>query len=182
MPSRAKVKTREKTSPAFARMLEAQKQLAGGLYLKVGFLDDGSREPDSDITLAALAAVHEYGYPEGKIPARPFVGPSWDENRAKYERTAAKLLRRFSGGNLDLESALGVLGAVIATDMRDYVVKGAPIAPENAPSVKARKEARARRRAPDEGPGLGVRTLVDTGRMMASITWVVVRTRPPAAK
>ena len=176
MANRAKLKKREKSSPAFERMLAAQKRLASGLYVKVGFLDDGSRHPDSDITIAGVAAVHEYGYPEGKIPARPFVGPSFEANRSKYERATEKLLRRYSSGTLELDAALGVLGLMIATDMRAYVVGGTPIAPENSDAVIARKLAKS------SGAEGGVRSLVDTGRMMNSITWVVISERPPSAQ
>ncbi len=152
--------------------------MAGGLYLKVGFLDDGSRHPDSDITIAGVAAVNEYGYPEGHIPPRPFVGPSFVANLKRYEALAAKTLRRYSEGKVDLEQALGLIGAVMAADIKKFVVGGAPIAPQNAPSVLARKLAKTRRRGPDEGPAPDVRTLVDTGRMVNSISWVVVRERP----
>lgn len=169
MPSKAKVKLQVRTARNADRLLSFG--LPGGrLTLKVGFLGNGTADRGEDgITNPELAAVQEYGYPEGNIPARPFVGPSWEQHRAEYQEQVRVLAQRASSSGASLERGLGLLGEKMVTDMRNYVVAGASIAPENAPSVKRRKE-RTSSRTP-----WGVRTLVDTGALMRSISWAVVR-------
>lgn len=135
----------------------------GGAYVRVGFLGDGTRE-DGGMNNASIAAVHEFGYPEGNIPERPFMGPSFDSHASKYSRLLEVQARAYLEGRANLETALGLLGLQMVTDVRDTIVGGAPLPPPNAPATLARKAAKGRGE---------VRTLVDTGQMVRSITYVV---------
>ena len=88
-------------------------------------------------------------------------------NQRKYEDMARRVAVGVAKGTVSLEQGLGLIGAAMAADLKAYITSGAPIAPENAPSVKARKERKS------SGSPWGVRTWVDTGALVNSITWVV---------
>lgn len=171
MPTRAKVTLRRREAPSFKRLLTATKD-GKKLSVKVGFVGDGgaAKHEDSGLTNAHLAAVLEYGYDEGtpKIPARPALGPCWDANQQKYVDMARRVADGVARGKTDLETGLGIIGAQMAADLKAFITAGDPIAPENAPSVKKRKERKS------SGSPWGVRTWVDTGALVNSITWVVV--------
>lgn len=169
MPNRAKVALKVTTAKNAAALLSVGLP-SGKLSLRVGFLGDGTAQRDGDgITNPQLAAVHEFGYPEGNIPERPFMGPSFDKQREKYRQDLLALVRRAGNDAAAMEKGLGLLGTRMVTDIRDFIVGGAPIAPENTPEVKRRKERKS-----SGAPG-GVRTLVDTGQLVRSISWVVVK-------
>lgn len=137
-----------------------------------------------------LAIIHEFGSPSRSIPARSWIRSTFDTNRKKYDG----LVRFFVGQIYDLkmkpERALGLLGVILATDIKNRVTQGPSIPPPNAPSTLRRKmklgrqtlsrntRALAKRegvklkRGKAQGP-IMVRTLVDTGRMVGSVSWVV---------
>lgn len=169
MPSRAKVAMKVKSAKNLSSVLSANLP-SGKVSLRVGFLGDGTAQRDGDgITNPQLAAVHEFGVPERNIPERAFMGPSFDKNREKYREQMRALIARAGNDASAIERGLGLIGAGMVSDVRDYIVGGAPIPPENSPEVKRRKEAKS------SGSPWGVRTLVDTGQLVRSISWVVVR-------
>lgn len=142
-------------------------------------------------TNVELGIIHEFGVNAGgrRIPARPFIQPAFLKHRGEY----LELLRLFVKksvytGDMRLEVALGIIGAKMAADMKLYVTSGPQIPPPNSPAtLKAKLEAgqwnldRRRSRARKagkpvpEGPLPPPRTLVDTGRMVGSITWAVIQ-------
>ena len=159
----------------------------GGAYVKVGFIEEGpgGQEHSNGMSHGEIAMVHEFGSPTMNIPERPFVGPSIVENESTYVRMLTRLIKAVissvrplhgaalaawkSGGmrprtSMTLERALGLLGLQASTDIKKRVTQGEPISPPNAPSVAARKQRM--------GAGV-VRTLVDTGRMIAAVSWAV---------
>lgn len=133
-----------------------------------------------------LAIAHEFG--TARIPARPFIGPSFEGGRKEYLALLRKIVKaKVYTGDLQFKQALGIVGAKMAADMKGYVTQGPEIPPPNAPAYLQRKiergqwkidkrRANARRTGKPvaEGPIPPPRTLVDTGRMVGSITWEVV--------
>jgi hypothetical protein len=174
--TRAKFTIKNKPTQAWENLraeLRRLKSQGGGIYAKAGFLGAGGERPPepgepSGLTNAELAAVHEYGAPEVGVPARPFVGPAFDDNRERYELELRRLVGAFLSGSIHLEQALGILGLLMASDIRRYVTEGDEVPPPNAPATLARKEAKS------SGSPWGVRTLVDTGRMIGSTTHAVI--------
>lgn len=170
MATTAHVKLRVREGAGFKRLITAS---AGGerYSVRVGFVGDSgaATHEDSGLTNAHLASILEYGYPEGNIPARPALAPAWDIHQRKYEQLCRKVAEGVARGTVDLEQGMGLIGAQMAADLKDYIVSGSGISPENAPSVKARKERKS------SGSPWGVRTWVDTGALVNSITWVVVK-------
>lgn len=143
-------------------------------YVKAGLLSSKkASRPDGEMTNAELGVIHEFG--TSKIPARPFVGPSFNNKKDFYKKMLMTLAKRVVTAGIlfdekfTLEKALGILGQKMSADMKAFVVGGAPLKPDNSPAVKARKEKLS------SGAAGSVRPLVDTGRMVNSLTYAVVR-------
>jgi hypothetical protein len=178
---RVKSKVVRNENPAW-RKLRAELLQLGGIYLKVGYLGDGEATEDG-LTMPQLGAIHELGAPDVNIPARPHLSTSFDANRERYVALLSRMLEQWYGGKLTLKQALGLLGTGMASDVRALITDAPGIQPPNAPSVLARKmektsasyygKGRKKRHGPVEAP----RALVDTGRMVASITHAVVTGR-----
>lgn len=172
MAQRVRVKSQvvRKDNPQYQRLMAELRGAKGGLYVKAGYLGAGGtvETDEGDITMPQLAAVHEFGNPP-RIPERPHVGPAFDRNLSKYQHLLAVLLGRWMDGHLGLQQALGLLGLEMVADIRNLVTEGPEVPPTNADSTRARKEARTRKGAKGD-----VRTLVDTGRMIGSLTHVVL--------
>lgn len=164
MATRATVKLRIREGKSYKRLISAT--VNGKRYVvRVGFT--GGALHESGLTNAHLAAILEFGYAEGNIEARPAFGPSWDANIDKYRAMCRKIAEGILAGKVTPEQGLGLLGAQMVADLRDYIVGGPSIAPENAPSVKARKQRKSL------NSKWGIRTWVDTGALVAAITYVV---------
>lgn len=173
------------------QLQETLKTLGSGDHVKVGVLDDGKgaeqHDPKSKFTTAQIAAVMEYGTSDGKIPARPWISATFDANRPQYLLMLRRLLVQVVDGRMTLERVLNIMGAQIASDIKARVTQGEPIPPPNAPSTIARKEALNRGKVRGkivhrEATGrftsfavTGVRTLIDTARMVGAVTWAFVR-------
>ena len=82
---------------------------------------------------------------------------------------------------------LNLIGMKMAADMKGYITQGAGVPPPNAPATLARKLRKGSwKRKPmpalddfgrlkDPGAAGTPRPLVDTGRMVGSLTWLVRR-------
>lgn len=174
-------------SPTWNRLRADLRKLGGAAYVTAGYLGDGGvvkTETGETLTMPQLAAVHEFGLPP-LIPERPHVGPAFDRNRARYEALLTRLLQRWMDGVLELKQVLGLIGLEMVADIRRYITEGPGVPPPNAPSTLARKlklgkwaKGRAARDAKGrflkKGTKVEVnaapRTLVDTGRMVGSLT------------
>src|SRR6266436_693869 len=78
--------------------------------IKVGVLDSSGgaeKEPGSDITLAQLAGVLEFGTEDGRIPSRSVVRSTFDEEREKLVRMGADLIGQVLDRKMSLDRALG---------------------------------------------------------------------------
>lgn len=162
----------------FRQLGETLKALKDGSHVKVGVLDDGgagSEQREGSLSNAQIAAIHEFGSSDGRIPERSFIRSTFNEKRAEYVGDLKTLLLAVVKNTMTLEKALDILGAKIAADIKNRVTAGAPIPPPNAPSTAARKVGKGRGlKRGVQGP-VFVRTLIDTGRMIASVTWAYVR-------
>ncbi len=152
--------------------------------VKVGLL--GTKKAarnDGKLSNAQLGIIHEFG--TAKTPARPFIHPAFRKHAAEYRQILADFVKRLvRTGNRSYTDVLNMLGMKAAADFKNYVTTGSQIPPPNADSTMARKmrrdqqnwEAKGRRKAGSikEGPMMAPRTLIDTGRMVGAITWLVV--------
>lgn len=134
-------------------------------HVKVGFLDDGGpgskdHDPGGALTVAELAAVMEYGTDDGHIPARSFVGATFEANKPRYIKDLGVLLGGVYEGKLSVQKVFAIMGQRMVSDINRAVRSGDGIPPPNAPSTIAAKGSD--------------RTLIDTARMIAALTYAVV--------
>jgi len=166
----------------FKATMAAARQLAEGAYAKVGILGNDSRgglhhtDPDtglaSPLTIAETAVVNEFGTDDGFIPARPAHRSTFDNMRPELERAAAKLLDVVVHQHrMTVEAALNILGAKLATGIRNTITQGPGVPPPNAPYTAQRK---ARGKGAKRAKAIAqARPLVDTGATVNAITWAV---------
>lgn len=156
-------------------------------YAKVGVLDDGKgaeKYPDGSLSVAEVAAIHEFGTEDGHIPSRSFLRSTFDEKRPELEQTAAVLSARILAGKSTIEDALNRLGALLTAAIKNKISTG--IDPPNAPSTAIAKASKGKtkkffkRPAKDVGESLAqvgalaaVKPLIDTGRLLNAITWAL---------
>lgn len=147
--------------------------LRGSSHVKVGVLADSDRgglhvegEP---LTVAEIALVVEFGTRDGKIPARPAFRDTFERMRDELTGDARKLLLKVLFEGFDLDQAYDALGAKLGGEFHKTITGGEEVKPTNADSVKKRKEAKGK------NGKWGVRTWVDTGRVLGAISWAVVR-------
>jgi hypothetical protein len=153
--------------------------------IRVGVLGDakgGEREPGSGLTVAEIAVVNEFGTEDGHIPARSFLRSTFDAQREHLADLGKELMGKVLDGHMTIDRALGVMGASLASSIRDKIRSN--IQPVNAPStimhkVRQGRTARLFKRAPkglggalaQVGAAAAVKTLIDTGRMLAAVSW-----------
>lgn len=134
----------------------------GKAYVKVGVLEaNGTTEAkDGDgLTIAELAAIHEYGAPRANIPARSFIRRTFEEStgaeslRAFMVRTARGLIQE----KLEVNQALNQLGAFAQSMIKNRIKEHIP--PPLKPATIKRKGSST--------------PLVDTGQLINAITWEI---------
>jgi hypothetical protein len=113
------------------------------------------------MTNAQLAAIHELGVPERGIPARAPVATMMRTSSNKISETIEKLSARVLDGSATKEQALGLLGTLAASELKKTIASGPHLPPPLKPATVARKKSD--------------RPLVDTGRLVNSISWKVKR-------
>lgn len=91
--------------------------------VEIGFPNADEMHDEAGMTIKKLAAIHEFGTIDGKIPARPFIQPTMDQNRDKYRKMLFKsagplLLRRTS-----IENVLKTIGKQGVEDMQNLILK-----------------------------------------------------------
>ena len=105
----------------FDKMVTAFKKNKKDLALDAGIIEgnknvdkkhkdeEGKPEP---YTIAEIAAVHEFGSLDEKIPERSFIVFSADKNEKKNLNKIKHLLRKVSMGEMTTEQALDELGVM----------------------------------------------------------------------
>lgn len=144
----------------------AMRQLDAGLQCRVGFFDT-AKYPNG-MPVAAVAAVHEFGYSPGGIPARPFFRPTIAEQSPEWTRQFGRAAKAIANGKITAANALEQLGALAAGDVRKT------IAGITSPPLKESTIAARRRRYAKPGGKLD-KPLVDTGILFGSVTHLVTK-------
>lgn len=195
--ARARVKlTWTDRDHGYAKLRKELEKLEGeGAYVKVGVMSDkANRHAGEPLDSVALGIVHEFGakvnvtpghgavshkFVESigsrafsamgghvvEIPERSWLRGAVDKYRRDWERLREQLVGQIYEGKMTIERALGLLGQRAAADVKLNITSGPGIPPPNATSTAIRKQAK--------GAGF-VRTLMDTGRFVQSITYAVV--------
>jgi len=130
-----------------------------GSYAKVGIQSDaGKNEEDEDSTayIYEYAAANEFG--TKKIPSRPFIRKTFDENKNKIDVKVLSLQSDIYKGKVDFKKGLGQLGQWYEGVIKESI-KNTNWEP-NAPSTIEKKGSS--------------KPLIDTGTMRNSIRSVEV--------
>lgn len=150
-----KVTVSRSDAGALRRIIDNVKSM-GLNKLEVG-LPAGKSHSGTDLDMAELGAVHEFGSISRNIPARPFIRPSITENREKYiklmRQQASKLIFR----RVTLKNALSIVGEVAKSDIQKYMLTASftPLSPE---TIKRKGSTRP---------------LIDSAQMRNAITYEV---------
>lgn len=170
---KANVRSRGTLDPK-ALLQEFKKQAQ---YVKIGIMEDkttrSANQPGADSTNAAIARVQEYGYPAKRIPARPFLRPTFQKNRDSYIALFARVLKAARAKPALIGNAMDIIGLKAQADVRKYITAGPQIPPPNAPRYLAYKKSLARKGKSSASP----RTLVLSVQMVKAISYAVVKGR-----
>jgi hypothetical protein len=165
---------------------------------EVGVVGEQASEDHGGISMGELAAVHEFGSPKNNIPERSFIRSTLESNASEYATLLRPLLQQLLEGKLKVKRVLSIWGAKASADIRARLLRGAPLSPTLSKRTIAARKARALvRQQSGTSPGklrssdgrflslknVGLRPLVETGKLVASISWEVVMssTERPAA-
>lgn len=143
-------------------------------YVKVGVLEAAGTHkveakldaqgnpvtPKELLTVAFIAAIHEFGAPGRGIPERSFIRTAIAENRFALESLTHKLYLRVLKGDTSAHDALGILGLVIQGYIKKKISSG-PFAKLKPASQKRKGEGKTK-------------PLIDTGQLLNSIHFQIV--------
>lgn len=134
------------------------KRIEGGhKTVNVGFPATGEMHRDedgaSDMSVAAIAAVHEFG--TDTIPERSFLRAGIRKNKAGYVRLNILNLRKVVRGELTIDRALGRLAEQAKADVQMEITNGD--FPALDPETIRRKGSS--------------KPLIDSGQMRQSVAW-----------
>lgn len=122
--------------------------------IKVGILADSKNKEGESI--ADYAIANEYG--TDKIPARPFLSSTTDEESEKWQKLIDDGYDKMLGTQkFDMHQHLSKVGEVMTNDIKLKIANNVP--PPNAPSTIKRKKSS--------------RTLIDTGAMLQSVNYKI---------
>lgn len=130
---------------------------------KVGVLQDGSVD-EGGMSMVELAAIHEFGAPGANIPERSFIRSTFAAKQRQAASMAERLAKAIVLKGMPVRQALGLMGAWGAAEVKRTITTGDGVPPPLKPATIARKGS--------------TRPLVDTGRLLASITWEVGEVEP----
>jgi hypothetical protein len=133
-------------------------------HLIVGWF--GSNRYDEKTTVASVAAIQEYGTPN--IPARPFIRVAMANNEQRWARMLEKGSRAVLLGNETPDSVLEKMGMEAQGQVQKIIsLISAP------PLAEVTVKRRLRRMADKKTVGSLTKPLVDTGQMLATVTYEV---------
>lgn len=145
----------------YARLIPGLADLHGrDLSVEVGIFEDAGPAEGGGLSLAELAALHEFGSADGTIPARPFIRQTFARSRNLLAQAISAAMRRAIDGAapLNAEGLLLSAGDALVAQVRETILAG--LNPPNAASTLRQKR--------------GTTPLIDTGRLLASISARVV--------
>jgi hypothetical protein len=142
---------------ALAKQLEVRPEIHLGVLGGVG----GQAAPGSNLTMAELAAIHEFGAPRAGVPERSWLRSTADAKRREWLALLERTLTLAVRGRIDVGAALELVGQRAVADVQKKIRSNIP--PPLAQATIDRK-------------GSSV-ALIDTGRFVQSISYEVVSGR-----
>ncbi len=132
------------------------------VHARVGVFGDAGSE------VVEIAAVHEFGSKDGRLPERSFIRRTFIEKEGELEKLTVRLARGIINGNIEVDDALNILGDWGKTAVKQFIASNS-VLPATKAATNAAKNARAGQKSSAK-----TTTLIDTGRMYNSITYDVV--------
>lgn len=123
----------------------------------------GTSEPKEPMTMAKLAAIHEYGgvghhgNVSFTIPERSFIRSAMDENAKAFKKLLTKLTKQVVDGHSTKKKAIGVLCEVAKGYIQNKISSNVP-PPLADSTVKAKGSSK---------------TLIDTGQLRDGVEWEI---------
>lgn len=139
----------------YKRLVDNTERLEG-VGLTVGIHEDASPY-DGGLSVAQVYAVHEFGTRDKRIPARPTLGPTFDDNESEYVGLAAQIAIDVGDGAMP-EMLVQRLALKMEADVKRAITELRE--PANKPATIAAKGS--------DNP------LIDTSRMRNSVQGRVV--------
>jgi hypothetical protein len=94
--------------------------------VRAGYFEDQGVHPDSKLTFAELATIHEMGFSisgtDISVPPRPFMRRSFAKNTEKYVSMAKDLVNDVLDQKTTVESGLENLGQVMESDLQQSIM------------------------------------------------------------
>jgi hypothetical protein len=137
----------------FFKQIEELKKL----QVRVGY-QQGKTKSDEGVDMVDIAMWNELG--TARSPARPFIRNSADMNKNMIEKICAEQLQKIGHGGT-AEQALNAIGSIQKGLIQDTISKSKSWAKPNADRTVEEKKG-------SDQP------LVDTGRLMQSVDYVIV--------
>lgn len=139
-----------------------------GSFVQVGIQGtEAAQKRAFNQTNVTLAAVHEFGSRDGRIPQRSFIRAPMDRERKLFERLLTRFARGVpSGGSLAV--GLSIVGQRAVAEMVRTI--------DNSIGIRrlAKSTLRRRRQMALKGRPASTVPLIDTGVLKGSITYKVV--------
>lgn len=109
--------------------------------LEIGIIDGSEKHSDSGMSVAAIAAVNEFGrtFPN-RIPPRPFIGPSMNKNQDKYVAIMAKEAPRVLLRLGNSKAMYHKIGKMAVLDIKHFIKDG-KFEPLSAQQIKKKGHA-----------------------------------------
>lgn len=126
--------------------------------LEIGIFQDGEggdTYEDSDITILAIATIHEFGAPKVNIPERSFIRATFDRHEEEIAKQIEGVFLQYIDDQIDFGTFTAIIGEYLVGRVQKTIIDmdSPPLHPA---TIAAKKSS-------------GV--LVDTGRLVGAITW-----------
>lgn len=150
----------------YKKILENLSKLSAKPYVKVGVLETAGGHENSELSVAEVLSIHEFGAPIVNIPERAPIRKTMDSKRSDINSNIDKLYGQIIDGKMDPERALAIVGQDVKRKIQDTIRDG--LDPPWAESTLKARSARA-------GGGIvAVVPLIDSGQTIKSIDYEVV--------
>jgi len=129
--------------------------------VKVGFpKSKGSViHEESEMNVASIGAVHEFGSPARNIPERSFIRTTINEQQENIKKLFQKESKKVVAGEQTVEGMLGVIGLYVSGQIKKKIV-AIKTPPNKAATIKAKGSSNP---------------LVDTSQMLQSVDFEVTK-------
>lgn len=128
--------------------------------LRVGFFDTAKYPNGTPV--AYVAAIQEFGYPNGGIPPRPFMRPTVAQQQSAWRDSLRKGARATLNGRITTQQMFAQFGLAAAGDISKTIslITTPALDPSTIASRKSRRKS----------PGVSEKPLVDTGILIGAVS------------